>query len=215
MILSVIDNIVAWDQAATLWINGHYGALDPFWVFMSGIKVWIPMYVAVAAMLVWRLGWKKGLIAIALTLLAFAMSEQLNNLIKGLVMRVRPCNDADMISAGIHILEQGGGWSFPSGHSNNSFTFAVCTAMLFKAEVMGLGKPDLSASLRRKRISAGVRRWVNCYGVFIISWATLVAISRVMVARHYLLDVTVGGLIGIILGLVFSRYAWRIFAKVR
>lgn len=216
MTLSIIDFVVAWDKAATLWMNAHTSpAMDPFWMFMSGIKVWIPMYVAVAALLIWRLGWKKGLIAVAAALLAFALSEQVNNFIKFLVERVRPCNDPDMIAAGIRVLEEGGGWSFPSGHSNNSFTFAVCTALLFKAEIMGLGRVDTSSSLRRKRISRGVRRFVNCYGIFIISWAVLVAISRVMVARHFLLDVTVGGLIGVCLGVVFSRIAWIIFSKVK
>ncbi len=211
-----LDAIVAWDQSATLWINSHHSECsDAFWTFMSGVKVWYPMYAVIAGLLIWRLGWKKGLIAVACIALAIVFSERVNNLIKFLVERVRPCNDEGMIAAGIHILEQGGGWSFPSGHSNNSFTFAICSALCFKAEIMGLGKPDLSSSLRKKRIPAGVKRWVHGYGIFIVTWAVLVAISRIMVARHFLIDVTVGSILGILIGYAFARLAWWTFSKVK
>lgn len=210
-----LDAIIAWDQAATLWLNSHFTpAGDAFWVFMSGIKVWIPMYVAVAAILIWRLGWKKGLVAIACIFLAFFLSERVNNLIKYLVERVRPCNDEGMIAAGLHILEQGGGWSFPSGHANNSFTFAIASALCMRIEMLGFGKKDTSASLRKKRVPAGVRRWPYIYGVFIVTWAVLVGISRIMVARHFLLDVVVGSLIGILLGIIFGQLAIFICKKV-
>lgn len=215
MLLNILENIVAWDKAATLWINSfHCPASDAFWMFMSGIKVWIPMYVVIAALMIWRLGWKKGLVAIIFTLLAFAVSEQINNLIKHLVERVRPCNDEWMIAGGLHILESSNSWSFPSGHSNNSFTFALCSFMMFKAELTSIVRPDTSFSLRKKRIPAGVRLWVNCYGIFIFSWAFLVALSRIMVAKHYLLDITVGCLIGVALGYIFAVAAYRVMKMI-
>lgn len=175
------------DQRVTLWINSlHADWLDQFWVFMSGIKVWIPMYLLIAALLVWRLGWKRGLVAIAAVLLCFVMSEQVNNLIKHIFMRVRPCNDPRMILSGIHILETGGGYSFPSGHSNNSFAFAVSTLTC-----LGMDR---------------TRSW-KAYNIFILSWAALVALSRIMVARHFLGDVLVGSAIGIGLGLMWGWLA--------
>lgn len=180
------------DQRATLWINSlHSGWTDPFWVFMSGINVWIPMYALIAALLLWRLGWKKGLIAIACIVACFVASEQINNLIKHLVMRVRPCNHEGMIAAGLHILENGGGWSFPSGHSNNSFAFAVSSLICLKID--------------------GRRAWKG-YSAFILCWASLVAISRIMVARHFLGDILVGSMLGAVLGLLFGLLATKICA---
>lgn len=180
------------DQRASLWINSlHCGWTDPFWVFMSGINVWIPMYALIAALLLWRLGWKKGLIAIACIVACFVASEQINNLIKHLVMRVRPCNHEGMIAAGLHILETGGGWSFPSGHSNNSFAFAVSSLLCLKID--------------------GRRTWKG-YSAFILCWASLVAISRIMVARHFLGDILVGSLLGAALGLLFGFIATKICA---
>ena len=79
----IISNLVATDRAATLWLNNlgaEYSWMDPFWQFMSEIKVWFPMYALVAALLIWRLGWKKGLVAIAAVALAFFCNERINNL---------------------------------------------------------------------------------------------------------------------------------------
>lgn len=211
----IIGAVEQWDRAATLFINTHLTFPgDSFWMFMSGIKVWIPLYVAVAALLMWRLGWKRGLIAIAFIALCFFFDERVNNLIKMLVERVRPCNDEGMVAAGLKVLEEGGKWSFPSGHACNSFGFAVSSLICFRAEILGLGKKDTSFSLRKKRIPAGVRRWVALYGIMIILWAVLVGLSRIMVGRHFLLDVVTGSAIGILMGLLWGKLTLMLFSKI-
>ncbi|MCQ2166807.1 MAG: phosphatase PAP2 family protein [Bacteroidales bacterium] len=186
-IVTIWDRLEAADRAATLWINGNCSQWsDPFWVFMSQIKIWIPLYVLVVALLIWRLGWKKGLIAVAAVALCFFCDERINNLIKMISERPRPCNDPGMIAAGIHVLEQGGGWSFPSGHACNSFGFAVSSAICLNFD---------------KKFNWG---W---YTVIIIAWATLVGISRIMVACHFLGDVMVGTVIGVLMALLWARIA--------
>ena len=139
-----------WDRAVTLFINTNLTFPgDSFWLFMSAVKVWIPLYVAVAALLMWRLGWKRGLIAIASIALCFYCDERICNLIKMLVERVRPCNDEEMLAAGLRVLENGNNWSFPSGHACNTFGLAVFTSLYF-----------------RKRF----------YSIFIYLWAALVVL---------------------------------------
>lgn len=211
----IIGAVDQWDRAVTLFINTHLTFPgDSFWMFMSGIKVWIPLYVAVAAMLMWRLGWKRGLIAIAFIALCFYCDERICNLIKMLVERVRPCNDEEMLAAGLRVLENGNNWSFPSGHACNTFGFAISSLICFRAEILGLGKKDTSFSLRKKRIPAGVRRWVALYGIMIILWAVLVGLSRIMVGRHFLLDVVTGSAIGILMGLLWGKLTLMLFSKI-
>lgn len=194
-ISTIWSRLEAADRTATLWINGNHSQWsDPFWLFMSEIKIWIPMYVLIVALLIWRLGWKKGLIAVAAIALAFFFNERINNLIKMLAERTRPCNDLKMVFSGLHILEQGGGWSFPSGHACNSFGFAVSSAMCLKKD---------------KKLN-----W-NWYGFFIITWAVLVAISRVMVGRHFLGDVIVGTVMGTLMGILWAKIAHRVFERVK
>ena len=183
------------DQQITLAINNCHSALtDPIWVFFSDKLVWIPMYVGIIALLFWKLGWKKALISIAAVLLTFGFCDQFSNLIKDAVGRIRPVNDDFMIASGLHILERGGGFSFFSAHSANSFGLAAST-------VTGL-RHCLGA-----RSNATAPTWLKAYTWWMFSWAALVAISRVFVGRHYLGDVTVGSLVGLIAGYAFARLA--------
>ncbi|MDE5956001.1 MAG: hypothetical protein K2G80_05845, partial [Bacteroidales bacterium] len=78
------------DQHITLKINGWHSAFsDKVWAFFSDIPVWIPLYALIVAFIIWRLGWKKGLIVVAAALATFGFCDQFSNLIKNIVCRVR------------------------------------------------------------------------------------------------------------------------------
>ena len=110
------------DQLLTLEINSwHSFITDPIWAFFSDKFVWAPMYAAIIALLIWKLGWKRGLIVLAGALLTFAFCDQFSNLIKHAVGRIRPLNDEFMIAQGLHVLERGGGYSFYFCHRNALF----------------------------------------------------------------------------------------------
>ena len=105
-------DIHRFDQDLTLTINSwHSPVTDPIWEFFSNIPVWIPMYALIIAFIIWRLGWKKGLIVTAGALLTFGFCDQFSNLIKHAVGRIRPLHDEFMIAQGLHVLERGGGYS--------------------------------------------------------------------------------------------------------
>lgn len=188
-----MERIEQIDRQFTLWLNSfHCPASDAFWDFMSGIKVWIPLYVAVVILLIWRLGWKKGLVCIACIALAFFFTERINNLLKALVERTRPLHDEEMIAAGINVLQEAWGFSFPSGHACNSFGFAVSSSICLNLD---------------KKIDW---RW---YTAGILIWATLVGISRFMCACHFFGDVLVGSINGILVGALFGYFAVKLSKK--
>ncbi len=168
------------DQQLTLIINGWNSPLsDTIWAFFSNIPVWIPMYALIIALMFWRLGWKKALIAVAAFVLTFGFCDQFSNLIKDAVERLRPVNDAFMKLNGLHILETGGGFSFFSAHAANSFGLAMgCFQML---------KEDKSTG-------------IMIFKIWMFTWATLVAVSRIFVGKHYLGDVLVGTMVGLLAG---------------
>ena len=59
------QEIHRFDQNLTLKINSWNSSFsDPIWEFLSDIPVWIPMYVLIVAFIIWRLGWKKGLVVV-------------------------------------------------------------------------------------------------------------------------------------------------------
>ncbi len=186
------EHIHKFDQELTLAINSWSSPItDSIMIFFSKIPVWIPLYALVAALLIWRLGWKKGLMIIAAALLTFGFCDQFSNLIKDIVGRLRPLNNEFMVSSGLNVLEHPSqSFSFFSAHAANAFGFATSTFVGLRID---------------KRLK------YRGYAAFIYFWAFMVAISRIFVGKHYLGDVLAGAIIGAFAGLCFTLLAkWLI-----
>ena len=184
---SILKALEHADRLATLEINSWHSAVtDPIWSFFSNIPVWIPMYVIIVAFILQRLGWKKGLIVVAAAALTFGFCDQSSNMIKALTERLRPCNDPFMIQNGLHILESGGVYGFFSAHAANAFGLATSTF--------------IGIRLDRKLKYRGYAAWMY-------TWATLVAVSRIFVGKHFLGDVIVGTMVGLFAGWMFGTLA--------
>lgn len=192
--MSIWKTLEKADQLATLEINSwHSGITDPIWEFFSNIPIWIPMYILIVALVIWRLGWKKGLIVIAAAALTFGFCDQFSNFLKALTERLRPCNDPYMISNGLHILEKGGKYGFFSAHAANAFGLATSTFIGLRTD------------------NAHKYDW---YAYFMYTWAFLVAVSRIFVGKHFLGDIIVGSMIGVAAGLVFGNAAKYLIRRI-
>ena len=186
-------DIHRFDQDLTLTINSwHSPVTDPIWEFFSNIPVWIPMYALIIAFIIWRLGWKKGLIVTAGALLTFCFCDQFSNIIKDAVERLRPLNDEYMLINGLHVLENGGKYGFFSAHSANAFGLATSTLLGLRLD---------------KRLK------YRGYAAWMYSWAFLVAVSRVFVGKHYLGDIIVGAIVGAAAGFAFASLAGWIIRR--
>lgn len=180
------------DQDLTLVVNSWNSEItDSIWMFFSNIPVWIPLYLLIVAFAIWRQGWKKGAFVIAAALLTFGFCDQFSNFIKALTERLRPINDPYMLKNGLHILEQGGKYGFFSAHAANAFGLATSTYITLKA--------DLKHGYRG-------------YAGFMYTWASLVAVSRIFVGKHFIGDVFAGIIVGVTAGMVFG-YAARFMMK--
>ena len=183
------------DQLITLEINSWDSPItDPIWQFFSDKLVWAPMYAAIIALLIWKLGWKRGLMVLAGALLTFGFCDQFSNLVKHAVERIRPLHDEFMVSNGLNILEKGGGFSFFSAHSANSFGLAFSTFLGMKLCLRDSG-------------STITPKWLKAYGIWMFFWAAMVAVSRIFVGKHYLGDVIVGIIVGSLAGIAFGWLA--------
>ncbi len=183
-----IEEIHKLDQEITLLINSTGNAVtDPIMQFFSNIPVWIPLYVAVAAFLFYRMKWKQALVIMLSILITFICCDQFANFIKETVGRLRPCHDDFMVGNGLSILEgKGGMYGFFSGHAANSFGFAISSSI-------GL-KNDRHHKYR-------IYTWL------IFFWALMVSISRIFVGKHYLGDIIVGAVAGSLIALTISFIA--------
>ena len=199
------QEIHKFDQLLTLEINSwNCSITDPIWQFFSNIPVWIPMYVLIIALLIWKLGWKKGLIILAGALLTFGFCDQFSNLIKDATQRIRPLNDEFMKAQGLHILEKGGGYSFFSAHSANAFGLACCTFIGFRNCLRARICKQISSSESCEQQTI-LPTWFKAYSTWMFCWAFMVAVSRIFVGKHYLGDVIVGITIGSLAGYAFGR----------
>lgn len=185
----MLDRLIGIDQDITLWINGFHSAWsDSVWMFFSDVRIWFPAYGIIMAMMIYRLGWKKGLIVLLSCILTVVLTDQISYHIKEGVDRLRPYYTTEMLQRGLHWpLNRSSFFGFFSGHASNTFGFAICSFLGFR----------LNNRTCRYRI----------YGLGVFIWAFLVALSRVMMAAHYFGDVTVGMLFGLSVGLLMAGIA--------
>lgn len=190
----MIDTFVNIDESVTLAINGiHSPASDRVWQLFSDIQIWYPLYALIAFILIRRFGWKRGTVYILSLVLGLVLCDQIANLVKDSVSRLRPCHNMEMISGGLRILEdKGGQYGFFSAHAANVFSLAVASSIEMKSD-------DSS-------------HW-RLYSALIFAWAFCVAISRVFVGKHFFGDVLVGTFVGLSIGIVLGLLARRTAAR--
>ena len=190
-----MERLIGIDQDITLWLNGfHSPWSDQFWMFMSDVRIWFPMYGVILGMMIYRLGWKKGLVVVLSCILTVVLTDQISYHIKESVDRLRPFYTSDMLERGLHWpLNRTGFFGFFSGHASNAFGFAMCSFLGF-------------------RLNDRSRKY-TIYGWCIFAWAALVALSRVMMAAHFFGDVFVGTLFGIAVGLFCAALARGVIRK--
>lgn len=199
------QEIHRFDQLLTLKVNSWNSPItDPIWQFFSNIPIWIPMYALIISLMIWRLGWKKGLMVVLAALATFGFCDQFSNFIKDLVGRIRPLNDEFMQANGLNVLEKGTrSFSFFSAHAANAFGLATSTCI------------GLRLDKKWFPTSGKTSVWGKAYTGWMYFWAVMVAISRAFVGKHYLGDILVGTIVGAAAGFVFISLALFIIRRFK
>ena len=182
------DNLIQQDKDLLINLNAlGTENWDAFWMFVTNQFNWTPLFLVLFFLLTKVYGWKKGLILIVFTALLIAFSDQLVNLIKNSVMRLRPNNDPEIMDV-IRAVKHSKGYSFVSGHSTTSF--AVSTYMIF---------------LLRKHYK---------YIRLLLIWPILFAYSRIYCGVHFPIDITFGMFLGITIGFTFYKLSTFLIKKM-
>lgn len=181
----MLDFLIDKDTEILLFFNGlHSTFFDYFMMTFTGKLIWGPMYATVLYILFRRFSWKVALCYTIAIAAAIACADQIGaTLIRPAVERLRPTNINNPINTLVHIVDgyRGGRYGFPSCHAANSFALATFLSLLFA----------------KRRFS-----------IFVFSWATITAYSRLYLGVHYPGDLLVGGIIG-----VFSGWLMFIISK--
>ena len=176
----MLEELVKYDEQLFLFLNGLGGETwDGFWLFMTNKWSSIPLYAILLFLSIRYFGWKGTAAVLVLVALMITATDQLANLFKENVARLRPCHN-DTIFEQMRLVKAycGGKYGYFSAHAGNSFAVATFFSMLFRKELKGLAP-------------------------ILVIWAILVSYSRIYVGVHFPLDVVTGITVGMLLGLLF------------
>lgn len=184
-----IDSLINNDKQITLFINSlHSVASDQFWQFCSDKIAWIPLYAIAVLFMFRKVGWKRSIVYLVAITIGFLICDQLSGVVKDYVTRLRPNYTSETVRDGLIVLEERGGlYGFFSAHAANAFCTAVCYCKSMKP------------ALEKKQY------WILCFFAYL--WASMVAISRVFVGKHFFGDVLAGTLVGLLIGLPVAKLA--------
>ncbi len=174
-----MEQLAQWDRELFVYLNTlNTGFLDNFWLVVTQIENWIPLYLIIFILFWKNFTQKKAMLAIMLTFSTLATILVLTGVVKSFVGRLRPSNTPELETL-IRVLQTPTDFSFWSGHAATSMAITVFVVSVLKHKM----------------------RW--SYLFFI--WPFLFTTSRIFVGVHYPSDLLVGATVGTVIGLFFYK----------
>lgn len=180
------------DEFIFLLCNGyHTQFLDVLMRALSNPYTWIPFYMALFGALVYKFGWVKAVLMLAVIGAAVGLSDWFcASVIRPAVQRLRPGHPENPFSEFVTLVNgnHGSRYGFPSCHAANHFALVGAISMFVNS---------------------------HKFALFMVVWALLVCYTRMYLGLHYPSDLLVGGLIGGGIGVSFAATGRYYFDKIR
>ena len=171
----MLETLNSIDAQVFLFLNGfHSDFWDPVMWQITKFITWIPLYLVILYLVFKKFKWK-GLWILLFIVIVVTLTDMLSfHAFKKVFQRLRPCHDPSLAHL-VHMVGNkcGGYYGFISSHASNAFGVAVFSAFLLK------------------------QRWVTA---LMISWAFLIAYSRIYLGAHFPGDVLCAALLGTVVG---------------
>lgn len=191
----MIEIINQLDIDILLWLNGSHTIFwDNVMWFATGKWTWLPFYIVLALLLIWKYK-KNSILMILLIALLITMSDQLaSGIFKPFFERLRPSQSPNLAGK-LHFVNdyRGGRFGFISSHAANVFSLAFYLTLVARDKL----------------------KWIP---FVLIPWAIFVSVSRVYLGVHYPTDIMVPVILSIPIAWVVARlykiYNPRLIKKI-
>lgn len=184
-----MDWLLELDTKLFLAINGwHSEAWDGIMWWISGKTTWWPFYLLLLIYMGWRKRWQLAPMMLFIILVVTLTDQTSVHLFKNVFERLRPCHEPALEGL-VHLVNNrcGGQFGFISSHAANTFGVAFLSLLWIR------------------------KGW---FTAIMLTWAIVVAYSRVYLGVHYPGDVLAGGIWGAGCGWLIFYLFNRILAKV-
>lgn len=173
----MLEKIIDLDKSLFVFLN-NLGSepFDAIWLLITKQFNWTPFFLLLLYILYKKIGQKQLLLTLLFVAVMITFSDQITNLVKNNVQRLRPCNDEELTGL-IRIVRDSETFSYFSGHASNSMA-----AMMF--------------------VFLLLRRYYK-YSYLIFLYPLIFAYSRIYLGLHFPLDIISGYIFGSLTGILF------------
>lgn len=173
----MLEEVINLDKKLFIFLN-NLGSepYDGIWLLVTKQFNWIPFFLLLLVILYKKIGTKQLVIVLLTVAALITFTNEITDLIKFSVQRIRPCNDEELVGL-IRIVKDSDTFSYFSGHAANS-TAAMMLVFL-------------------------ILRGFYKYAYLIFLYPLIFAYSRIYLGLHFPLDIISGYIFGSLTGILF------------
>ena len=173
-----VESWLPYERNLFFLLNGSDSAiLDSIMWTISLSNIWFPFYVFVAFVVFFRTPVKQSVLVLLIFVALVTLTDQLSaSWARPFFERYRPGHHPDFSELAVMVgCRRGGSFGFFSSHATNVFGFATMLWLVFR------------------------NKWAT---LIAFTWATSIAYSRIYLGRHFVTDVIVGILVGMLIAVI-------------
>jgi undecaprenyl-diphosphatase len=175
----MLEKIIDLDKNLFVFLNNLGSTpFDDFWLLVTKQFNWIPLFLILLFILYKKIGLKQLLVALLTIAALIAFTNEITDLVKFSVQRIRPCNDEELKGL-IRVVKQSDTFSYFSGHAANSIAAMMFVFLILKKHYK--------------------------YSYLIFLYPLIFAYSRIYLGLHFPLDIISGYIFGSLTGILFNR----------
>jgi len=184
----MLEYLIHLDKKLFIFLNNLGSTpFDDIWLLITKQINWTPFFLILLFILYKKLGAKKLGIAILIVAALITFTNEITDVIKFTVQRIRPCNDDTLVGL-IRVVKDSDTFSYFSGHASNSTASMMFVFLIF-------------------------RKYYK-YSYLLFLYPLIFAYSRIYLGLHFPLDIISGYVFGGFTGFLFYFLFEKISSKL-